>query len=98
MDVRTTDDVVRDLTRVIDPGGYRLDCPVTGCWWELAVPAAVISQQPDTDRYVFVARGVGRQQLERTLAAHLDWHAELTETGVDRDAVEQLEPEGWRTP
>ncbi len=80
----TMDDLVRDLTRAVDPGGYALHCPVAGCTWELQVPAAELEQDLDhrAGRYVIRAVGFGQEQLERAVGAHMDWHAEQTETDV----------------
>jgi hypothetical protein len=82
--LNTVDDMVRDLTRAVDPGGYRLHCPVRGCTWELDIPAADVEHDldPAAGRYIIRTTGVSREALERVLGQHLDWHAELTETDV----------------
>lgn len=94
----TVDDMVRDLTRAVDPGGYRLLCPITGCGWELDVPAAETVHDLDraAGRYVLRVVGAGREQVERAVGAHMDWHAEQTETDVldeqDPDAAAGVDP------
>jgi hypothetical protein len=79
-DAGVVTDLVADLTRRYDPGGYRLTCPVAGCRWVLDVPRLELDPEPlDVDvqdrSYTIYAEGVPREELEQTLAAHLDRHA-----------------------
>jgi hypothetical protein len=90
--------VVDDLLRCYDPGGYRLLCPVAGCRWQLDVPRMELDPEPleqATGNYVVHAEGVPREDVERALAAHIDWHATLTETGA-QDAPLPSPPEWTR--
>lgn len=80
--------VVADLVRRFDPGGYVLSCPLEGCGWELLVPRMELDPEPldvDTvDRsYVVYVEGVPREDLEQRLGEHIDAHATSCET-VDR--------------
>lgn len=80
-------DTVADLVRRYDPGGYVLDCPVAGCGWQLLVPRmeldpTVLDVDPGGAGFTVYAEGVPREDVERELAGHVDWHACSTETGV----------------
>ena len=79
-------DLVDDLVRRFDPGGYRLQCPVAGCGWGLHVPRMELDplELLDGDEYVTHVEAVPREDVELVLSAHISWHAALTETGVDR--------------
>lgn len=80
-------DLVANLVRRFDPGGYQLQCPVAGCTWHLLVPRMELDplELLDGDQYVTHVEGVPREDVELVLSAHVHWHAALTETDV-RDA------------
>ena len=83
---------VLDLTRTYDPGGYQLQCPVSGCGWHLLVPRFTFQpERLDAENYTLTAEGVPREDVELVLRTHIDLHACLTETDV-RDAPLAPEP------
>jgi hypothetical protein len=81
-------DVVADLVRRFDPGGYVLTCPVAGCGWELLVPRMELDPTPldvdlDGSGYTVYVEGVPREAVEDELAGHIDWHASTCETDTE---------------
>jgi hypothetical protein len=77
-------DLVADLVRRFDPGGYQLQCPVAGCGWHLHVPRMELDplELLDGDEYVTHVEAVPREDVELVLSAHVHWHAALTETAT----------------
>lgn len=79
--------LVDELIRRFDPGGYQLQCPLSGCGWHLYAPRLELDPEPlsispDGDHYVINAEGVPREDVELVLRIYVDLHAALTETGV----------------
>jgi hypothetical protein len=87
--------MVDDLVRRYDPGGYQLQCPVSGCGWHLLVPRMELDPVGDVDYdgsgYLVYAEGVPREDVELVLRTHVDWHAVLSETGAENVSL-PLEP------
>ena len=95
-------DIVADLVRRFDPGGYVLHCPLPGCGWELLVPRMELDPTPlDIDvrerSYTLYVEGVPRDAVEDELAGHIDWHASTSETQPAPAPGEDW-PEGWLWP
>lgn len=97
-------DLVADLVRRFDPGGYSLQCPVAGCGWHLHVPRMELDPEPveldleGFDHYAVHAEGVPREDVELVLSAHVHWHAAMTETatpGMEWTWTPAVQPPRW---